>query len=140
MRAMGSRLAALLVLAACGAHPPPGPAVAPAAPAAAAPQAGPNELLPPAAFEGITDPAARSRALFGEMAKVLTHPRCVNCHTPDGTPRQGDRHEIHDPPVARGPEDRGVVGMQCTTCHQDHNLELARIPGAPGWHLAPVAM
>lgn len=74
------------------------------------------------------------------MAKVLTHARCVNCHTPDESPRQGDRHEIHEPPIERGAGDRGVVGMQCTGCHQDHNLELARVPGAPGWHLAPVAM
>lgn len=139
MRAMSSRLAALLVLAACGGHPPQPAAVVRTA-AAVAPHAGPGELLPPSAFAGIADPAVRSRALFGEMAKVLTHPRCVNCHTPDGTPRQGDAHVIHDPPVARGPDDRGVVGMQCGTCHQDHNLELARIPGAPGWHLAPVSM
>src|SRR6266404_1805227 len=32
------------------------------------------------------------------------------------------------------------VGVQCSSCHQDHNLELARIPGAPEWHLAPRAM
>src|SRR2546423_1259368 len=47
---------------------------------------------------------------------------------------------IHDPPVVRGPDDKGVVGVQCTSCHQDHNLELARVPGAPQWHLAPRAM
>ena len=127
------RAAALLVLAACG-HPP--------APAASPPPAAPppSGLQAPSAFDGITDPGARSRALFGEMAKVLTHPRCVNCHTPDESPRQGDRHEIHDPPVVRGTADRGVAGMMCTGCHQDHNLELARVPGAPGWHLAPLSM
>jgi hypothetical protein len=108
------RAAWLLVLAACGGHP---------TPAARA-----------------TDDTARSRELFGEMAKVLMHPRCVNCHPPDETPRQGDAHLIHDPPVLRGAANRGVVGMQCNTCHQDHNLELARIPGAPGWHLAPPEM
>jgi hypothetical protein len=83
---------------------------------------------------------ARSRQLFVQMSKVLLHPRCVNCHTPDESPRQGDRHELHDPPVARGMDDRGVVGMMCTGCHQDHNVELARVPGAPDWHLAPKAM
>jgi hypothetical protein len=92
------------------------------------------------AFASIADRAARSRALYGELARVLTHPRCVNCHTPDDTPRQGDTHAIHDPPVARGSADRGVVGMRCTGCHQDRNAELARIPGAPGWHLAPPEM
>lgn len=107
------RIVSVILLAACGGHPVPA---------------------------GTVDPAARSRALFAEMAKVLMHPRCVNCHTPDDSPRQGDAHAIHDPPVVRGSANRGVVGMQCTTCHQDHNLELARVPGAPDWHLAPVEM
>ncbi|MFM9829650.1 MAG: Isoquinoline 1-oxidoreductase subunit, partial [Sphingomonas sp.] len=31
-------------------------------------------------FVSITDPAARSAALFTEMGKVLQHPRCLNCH------------------------------------------------------------
>ena len=44
---------------------------------------------------------------------------------------------LHDPPVVRGADDRGVPGMECTTCHQDRNLELTRVPGAPDWHLAP---
>lgn len=30
--------------------------------------------------------------------------------------------------------------MQCAACHQDKNLELARVPGAPEWHLAPRQM
>jgi hypothetical protein len=47
---------------------------------------------------------------------------------------------IHDPPVVRGPDDKGVVGVQCTSCHQDRNLELALVPGAPEWHLAPRVM
>ncbi len=123
-----------IALAACAAPPARPVAVARVAPV------GPNELAAPAAFDGIADRGARSRALFGEVAKVLTHARCVNCHTPDETPRQGDAHALHDPPVVRGTADRGVVGMQCTGCHQDHNLELARVPGAPGWHLAPLTM
>jgi hypothetical protein len=48
--------------------------------------------------------------------------------------------ELHDPPVERGPEGRGVVGMECSSCHQDRNQELTRVPGAPGWHLAPLEM
>ena len=126
------RALALLVVAACG-HPAPPPA----APPPLSPVSG---LQPPSAFAGIADTTARSRALFAEMAKVLMSPRCVNCHTPDESPRQGDRHEIHDPPVVRGTGDRGVAGMMCTGCHQDHNLELARVPGAPDWHLAPLSM
>ena len=32
----------------------------------------------------------RSVALFAELGKVLTHPRCVNCHPAGDRPRQGD--------------------------------------------------
>lgn len=46
----------------------------------------------------------------------------------------------HQPPVTRGPEGHGVVGMECEGCHQDRNLPLARVPGAPGWHVAPREM
>lgn len=30
--------------------------------------------------------------------------------------------------------------MRCEGCHQAENLELARVPGAPDWHLAPREM
>jgi hypothetical protein len=46
----------------------------------------------------------------------------------------------HDPPVVRGKDDGGVAGMRCIGCHQDHNLELAKVPGAPHWQLAPIQM
>jgi hypothetical protein len=39
-----------------------------------------STLRPPAAFGSISDPGERSRAIFAEAAKVLTHPRCLNCH------------------------------------------------------------
>ena len=128
---------AVLILAACGSRATPPP---PAAPVAPLPAVAHDALRSPAVFASIDDRAARSRALFGEIARVLAHPRCVNCHTPDESPRQGDSHMFHDPPVARGANDRGVPAMLCTGCHQDRNLELARVPGAPGWHLAPLAM
>jgi hypothetical protein len=47
---------------------------------------------------------------------------------------------VHDPPVVRGEGDQGVPALRCGTCHQDANVELARVPGAPGWHLAPRSM
>lgn len=122
---------ALLAVAACSAAPEPEPA----APQAAAP----NELLAPDAFASIADPAERSQALFLEASRVLRHPRCLNCHPSDDSPRQRDG-ELHDPPVARGDADRGVPGLACASCHQDHNLDHARVPGAPGWHLAPRSM
>ena len=37
-------------------------------------------LQSPAAFQAIVDPAQRSRAIFAEIGKLLTHPRCMNCH------------------------------------------------------------
>lgn len=88
---------------------------------------------------GAPDPA-RSRAIFVEMTRTFLHPRCANCHPQGDSPLQGMAQLPHDPPVARGEADRGVVGMRCTGCHQDRNLELGRVPGAPGWHLAPRSM
>ncbi len=97
-------------------------------------------LRGPEAFAGIADPAQRSRALFGEASKVLFHPRCLNCHPAGDSPAQGDAGELHDPPVFRGDDDRGVPGLRCDGCHQDRNLAQARVPGAAGWHLAPLSM
>jgi hypothetical protein len=97
-------------------------------------------LRAPAAFSQIADRQERSTALFLEASKVLLHPRCANCHPPDDSPRQGDAHVRHDPPVVRGPGGLGVPAMRCASCHQDRNLSHARVPGAPGWHLAPLEM
>ena len=94
----------------------------------------PRSVAPP------VDRGTRSRALFVEMARVLTHPRCVNCHPAGDTPHQGMQLALHDPLVVRGPDDRGVPGMECTTCHQDRNQQLTRVPGAPKWQLAPSTM
>jgi hypothetical protein len=129
--------ATLIALVACGARTP---ASSPARASAALPVAAPGALLAPAAFASIVDPVERSRAMFGEVARVLLSPRCVNCHPSDDTPHQGDAGAIHEPPIARGAADLGVPAMQCTTCHQDRNVELARVPGAPGWKLAPRRM
>jgi len=86
------------------------------------------------------DRAEQSRAFFLQASRVFLHPRCANCH-PDGeTPLQGMDGKAHDPPVVRGKDDHGVVGMRCQSCHQDHNLTLARVPGAPEWHVAPREM
>jgi hypothetical protein len=135
------KLAIAIGLAACSSRPPAGPAVAPpAAPATSAAQADKTQLLGPAQFASIADRTQRSQAMFVEVSRVLTHARCVNCHPADDTPRQGDAHALHDPPVLRGASDRGIAALGCDTCHQDRNAELARIPGAPDWHLAPRSM
>jgi hypothetical protein len=128
------RLLLVLVVASCGGEQPP------RAEKVELRRPAPNELLAVADFDAIRDRDARSRALFGEIARVLVHPRCINCHPSGDTPHQRMSMELHDPPVVRGPKDNGVVGMECSSCHQDRNQELTRVPGAPGWHVAPIEM
>ena len=101
---------------------------------------GVTELRAVTEFDSIRDRTERSRALFVEVARVLTHPRCSNCHPNGDVPHQRMTMELHDPPVVRGPADTGVPGMECVSCHQDRNQPLTRVPGAPGWHLAPIQM
>ncbi|MBC8071742.1 MAG: Isoquinoline 1-oxidoreductase subunit, partial [Deltaproteobacteria bacterium] len=98
------------------------------------------ELRAPSDFTSIADPDARAAALFVEATRVMQHPRCANCHPDGDSPLQGMDMQLHDPPVFRGPDDHGVAGLECTSCHQDRNLELARVPGAPKWALAPIEM
>jgi hypothetical protein len=97
-------------------------------------------LRGPDAFRTITTPAERSQALFREAGKVILHPRCVNCHPQGDRPRQGMASRLHEPPVLRGPGNHGVAAMQCNACHQTHNIDHARVPGHPAWHLAPQSM
>ena len=99
-----------------------------------------NQLRAVADFAVVSDAKDRSRALFLEASKVFLHPRCANCHPSGDVPAQGMEMTPHQPPVTRGPEGHGVVGMECTSCHQDRNQALARVPGAPDWHLAPREM
>src|ERR1700752_267472 len=68
----------------------------------------PNGLASPQSFASISDQSARSAAIFTELGKVLTHPRCVNCHPASDRPRQGDMARLHQPPVERGPDGLGL--------------------------------
>ena len=97
-------------------------------------------LRAPAEFAEIADAAARSQAIFGEAAKVLTHSRCVNCHPAGDSPLQGSPGKLHNPPVVRGAVGFGDPTLGCPSCHQQHNFEEGRLPGAPNWHLAPRSM
>lgn len=116
----------------------------PAAVVASSEPAAPAGLKPVSAFATISDPAARSAAIFTEMGKVLTHPRCINCHPRTDSPLQGDDMRFHMPPVERGPKGMGIAGMECATCHGPTNVAFAdgkgSIPGHPLWHLAPKSM
>jgi hypothetical protein len=97
-------------------------------------------LSSPESFDAIADTATRSPALFSELGKVLTHPRCVNCHPAGDHPRQGEQGRPHQPPVARGADGHGLPAMRCSICHQQANFDPGRVPGHPEWHLAPREM
>jgi hypothetical protein len=98
------------------------------------------ELRTPSAFASIADQRARAIALFEEAGKVLTHPRCVNCHPAGDRPLQTDRMRLHQPLVVRGTDGHGAPGLACNTCHGAANYDPARVPGHPEWHLAPASM
>ena len=91
-------------------------------------------------FDHITDTRARSLALYAEVGKVLTHPRCMNCHPAGDVPTQGDAMTPHQPHVVRGEAGVGAPGLFCNTCHHDENYDVAGVPGDPNWHLAPIEM
>lgn len=101
---------------------------------------GQGTLASPESFATIGDTDTRSAAMFTELGKVLTHPRCVNCHPASDSPRQGDQRRLHQPPVSRGADGHGLPAMRCSTCHQNSNFEPGRVPGHPEWHLAPREM
>ena len=105
----------------------------------------PVSLRPVSAFSNISDERARSVALFTEAAKVMKHPRCLNCHPVARQPTQGDDLHPHIPLMYAGPGDHGVPGLPCKSCHGAANVEtpgsrIASIPGNPRWGLAPSSM
>src|SRR5450759_1049229 len=106
-----------------------------------------RELQSPGAFLSMADRATRSKALFLEAAKVITDPRCMNCHPAGDHPLQGDDHHIHQPAAFRGEANNGGPGLRCATCHSLRNFTLSvgeasyqSIPGHPRWALAPLEM
>jgi hypothetical protein len=86
-----------------------------------------------------TDPEASAK-VFKQIAEVLRHPRCMNCHTVTDFPRQGDDRHRHHQMVMRGADGRGAPTMRCSNCHQEHNSPDGSVPGAHNWHLAPLSM
>jgi len=85
-------------------------------------------------------PEVGAATLFDPVASVLTHPRCMNCHTVTEFPRQGDERRRHEQFVVRGADGHGAPTLQCAACHQDTNIDHAGVPGAPHWALAPLSM
>lgn len=99
-------------------------------------------LRSPQSFAGIADRAARSRALFEEMSRVIQHPRCLNCHPQTRSPLQGDEGRPHSPAVSMMAQ---TTALNCRTCHHDHNTDgfgggIQSIPGEAAWMLAPEEM
>ncbi len=83
---------------------------------------------------------ADSDKLFTDIYRVLTHPRCLNCHPRGDSPKQGLDAHVHMPPVERGPGGNGVAGLECAACHQSANYRASGVPGALNWRLAPLSM
>src|SRR5947207_157338 len=52
-------------------------------------------------------------AAWHKLYSVLTHPRCINCHTATNYPEQGDDRHRHLFKVVRGPSGTGVPGLNC---------------------------
>jgi hypothetical protein len=85
-------------------------------------------------------PRTEGLAAWQQVYSVLTHPRCINCHTATNYPQQGDDRHRHFANVVRGPAGKGVPALQCVTCHQEANADSTGVPGGHDWHLAPLSM
>lgn len=101
-------------------------------------------LKGPAEFNSIVDRAARSRAIFNEVGKLIANPRCMNCHPAGDRPLQGNDQHEHMPPVWRA--ESGHFEVPCSECHSSQNTTLYEganyqsIPGHPRWGFAPLSM
>lgn len=89
---------------------------------------------------GTTVTRADGLVAWQQVYSVLTHPRCINCHTATNYPQQGDDRHRHFANVIRGPEDKGVPGLNCASCHQERNADSTGVPGGRNWHVAPLSM
>ena len=81
------------------------------------------------------DSIASAKA-FLQASGVFQHPRCRNCHPQGDHPLVGDNGRPHHEGVKRGPEGKGIEGLECSGCHKEENQAgKGNPPGAPGWHL-----
>jgi hypothetical protein len=87
-----------------------------------------------------TDRRSEGLAAWQQIYSVLASPRCINCHTATNYPQQGDDRHRHVANVIRGPEGKGVPGLNCVSCHQTENADSTGVPGGHNWHLAPLSM
>src|SRR5437879_10156076 len=54
---------------------------------------------------------AEGLAAWQQVYSVLTHARCINCHTATNYPQQGDDRHRHFANVVRGPDGRGFLWL-----------------------------
>jgi hypothetical protein len=90
-----------------------------------------------ALFNGPAPAAPQADHAFAPIARVLQHPRCLNCHGGD-FPRQTEQGTRHSQHVQRGADGRGAPAMRCASCHQAGNQ--GRVPGVAGWRMPPRSM
>lgn len=93
----------------------------------------------PQAVPDMNAQGAASQMHFLRAAPVLQHPRCLNCHTSQSFPRQGDDGHPHIMQVKRGQSDAGTAALPCASCHQKGN-SASGVPGVEHWHLPPLRM
>ena len=84
-------------------------------------------------------------AVHSPFARVITHPRCMNCHPATRTPTQGEDLHTHVPLITAVGSSTGPAGIACSTCHGAENRpvvgsRLKTIPGNAHWSLAPASM
>lgn len=84
------------------------------------------------------DRVAAGKAGFLDVMRVLSSPRCMNCHPAGDRPLQGDDSHPHTQNISRRTT---AAGVPCSTCHQARGAEALGVehgpPGAPGWNLPP---
>jgi mono/diheme cytochrome c family protein len=87
-----------------------------------------------------------ARAAFLDVYKVLSHPRCMNCHPIGDAPLQGDDSHPHAFRIRRGKDGKGLTSVRCSNCHQAGNQPGEHTPpgaadpnaeGSPRWQLPP---
>ncbi len=84
--------------------------------------------------------------LWDKIYKVLSHPRCSNCHVgSDNIPRWAGpsygKTKLHGMNINAGNSRIGSETITCNTCHTKQNTKIPHgPPGAPVWALAPVEM
>ena len=93
----------------------------------------------PAGGQEVLDDVLAGLFEWNKIESVLTHPRCLNCHTTTDYPTTGDERRPHVLQIKRGPDGHGTL-MKCQACHGAENRVVSGLPGAPDWHMAPLSL